>query len=259
MADYVTKNSDSTIHWDLSSYNSEYLTSVSAGPTTTSLTYKPITDSSVYLKDTAAATGTTSCPITTGVYPVVDIQASQYVVSTATTSDGNGGILTNNYSYGGAKAHMTGRGSLGFRYQKVSNVDADTNGTTFFRQDYPYIGLPCQTEKRITSTGVLIGASQLTYANSPLTAGSAVSQFPYLTQSLEQSFELDGTLINSTTTTNQYDSFGNATQISVNSNDGYVKTTNNVYMNDPANFSVINSTNWLLGRLLRSTVTSTTP
>jgi hypothetical protein len=125
------------------------------------------------------------------------------------------------------------------------------NSTTFFRQDYPYIGLPCQTEKRITSSNTLIGASALTYANSPITTGSAMSQFPYLSQSVEQSFELSGSLINTTSTTNQYDTYGNATQITVNSNDGYVKTTTNVYSND--------SGNWLLGRLLRSTVTSTTP
>ena len=224
---------------------------------TTSLTYKPITDASVYVKDTSATLGTTTCPLplgnngTAGAYPIVEVQEPQYVVSTATVSDGNGGVLTNNYNYGGLKAHLTGRGSLGFRYQKVSQVDPNVNSTTFFRQDYPYIGLPCQTEKRITSTNTLIGASALTYANSPITTGSAISQFPYLSQSVEQNFELSGTLINTTTSTNQYDTYGNATQIGVNSGDGYIKTTTNVYHND--------TTNWFLGRLLKSTVTSTTP
>ncbi|NOU23905.1 MAG: hypothetical protein HOO90_00005, partial [Methylotenera sp.] len=245
----------------------DLLTTLTPGlGTTTSLTYKPITDNSIYVKGTTGEVGTTTCPQPLGTdgtsnsYPILNTQDAQYVVSTATVSDGNGGVLNNNYSYGGAKVHMTGRGSLGFRYQKVTSVEADTNSTTFFRQDYPYIGLPCQTEKRITSSNAVIGASALTYTNRLLSAGTATSQFPYLSQSLEQSFELGGTTpINSTTTTNQYDDFGNATQIVVNSNDGYVKTTNNVYLNNPANFSVINSTNWLLGRLLRSTVTSTTP
>ena len=240
--------------------NFDLLTTLTPGlGTTTSLTYKPITDSTVYVKDTAATVGTTTCPLPigdsgiAGTYPIVELQEPQYVVSTATTSDGNGGVLTNNYNYGGLKAHLTGRGSLGFRYQKVSQVDPDMNSTTFFRQDYPYIGLPCQTEKKITSTNTLIGASQLTYANTLLTAGTAVSQFPYLSQSVEQNFELinSGTPINTTTTTNQYDTYGNATQISVNSGDGYIKTTTNVYNND--------TTNWFLGRLLKSTVTSTTP
>ena len=221
----------------------DLLTSLTLGlSATTTLTYKPITDGSIYIKDTGTLAST---------YPVVDIQEAQYVVSTATVSDGNGGVLTNNYNYGGLKAHLTGRGSLGFRYQKVTQVDPDLTSTTFFRQDYPYIGLPSQIEKRITSSNTLIGASQLTYANSPVTTGSAVSQFPYLSQSVEQNFELSGTLINSTTSTNQYDTYGNATQIGVNSGDGYIKTTTNVYSND--------TTNWFLGRLLKSTVTSSTP
>jgi Salmonella virulence plasmid 65kDa B protein/FG-GAP-like repeat len=201
----------------------------------------------VYISDSGTAAA--------AVYPNLDILAisPSYVVSTATVTDGNGGVLTNNYNYGGLKAHLTGRGSLGFRYQKVSQVDPDVNSTTFFRQDYPYIGLPCQTEKRITSSNTLIGASALTYANAPITTGTAISQFPYLSQSVEQNFELinTGTPINTTTTTNQYDTYGNATQISVNSGDGYIKTTTNVYNND--------STNWFLGRLLKSTVTSTSP
>jgi hypothetical protein len=188
-------------------------------------------------------------------YPTLDVLAisPQYVVSAVTVSDGNGGVLTNNYSYGGLKADLHGRGSLGFRYQKVTQADADINSTTFFRQDYPYIGLPSQIEKRVSSTNTLVNASVLSYANAPKTEGSAISQFPWLTQSVEQSFELSGNLINTTTKTNQYDGYGNATQIVVNSGDGYSKTTTNVYYNDTSNG------NWLLGRLLRSTVTSTAP
>lgn len=225
-----------------------------------SLTYKPITANSIYVKGAAGEVGTTVCPMPLGEganpktnsYPILNVQEPQYVVTTATVSDGNGGVLTNNYSYGGLKVHLKGRGSLGFRYQKVTQVDADTNSTTFFRQDFPYIGLPCQVEKRITSTGTLIGASQLSYAKKAYpTAGAALIQYPYLAQSVEQNFEQDGSLVNTTTTTNQYDDYGNATQISVDSGDGHVKTTTNVYQND--------TTNWFLGRLLRSTVTSITP
>jgi hypothetical protein len=189
----------------------------------------------------------------TNSYPVINLQEPVYVVSSATVSDGNGGVLTNNYIYGGLKADLKGRGSLGFRYQKVTQADADINSTTFFRQDYPYIGLPCQTEKRVSSTNTLVNASVLSYANAPKTEGSAISQFPYLTQSVEQNFELSGSLINTATKTNQYDGYGNATQIVLNSGDGYSKTTTNVYYNDTSNG------NWLLGRLLRSTVTSTAP
>ena len=208
--------------------------------TITTISYKKLSDSTVYAPDTGA------------VYPVRDILPAVplYVVSTYTVSDGTGGVVTTNYTYGGLKAELTGRGSLGFRYVKESSPDSNIALTTFYKQDYPYIGLPLQTEKRILSSNLLIGASQLTYANTDLTSGTMISKFPYLSQSVEQAFELDGTLVNTTTTSNQYDAYGNVTQVSVDSGDGYIKTTANVYNND--------TTNWFLGRLLRSTVTSTT-
>jgi hypothetical protein len=53
------------------------------------------------------------------------------------------------------------------------------------------------------------------------------------------------------TTTYAYDTYGNPTQIVVGTNDGFSKTSTNTYTND--------ATNWFLGRLTRSTVTSTAP
>lgn len=143
---------------------------------------------------------------------------------------------------------LSGRGFLGFRWTKAVSPDTNLDLTTYYRQDYPYIGLPSQSEKRTTS-GVLLSAVANTYANSPITAGSAISQFPYVSQTQEQNYELDGSLVTSTTTGYQYDDYGNATEVAVNSNDGFVKTTANLYANDVPN--------WLLGRLLRSTVTTT--
>jgi hypothetical protein len=72
-----------------------------------------------------------------------------------------------------------------------------------------------------------------------------------LQQSVESSWELNGTALPVVTTTYQYDAYGNATQVVVSTPDGYSKTTANTYTND--------STNWLLGRLTRAQVTSTTP
>jgi RHS repeat-associated protein len=52
-------------------------------------------------------------------------------------------------------------------------------------------------------------------------------------------------------TTSSYDSYGNALQTATNTYDGYTKTTVNTYTND--------TTNWFLGRLSQSAVTSVTP
>ncbi len=94
------------------------------------ITYKPLTDSSVYsLKDSAAT------------YPVQHIQASLYVVSAIASSNGIGGTNRTTYTYSGAKMHLQGRGFLGFRSMQSTDVQAGTRTTTYFRQDYPYIGL----------------------------------------------------------------------------------------------------------------------
>ncbi|MFO3796494.1 MAG: hypothetical protein ACK8QZ_04315, partial [Anaerolineales bacterium] len=76
-------------------------------------------------------------------------------------------------------------------------------------------------------------------------------RYPFLTQSLEESWELTGAALPAVTTGYQYDTYGNATQVGVSTGDGHVKTTVNTYAND--------ATNWLLGRLARSEVTSSAP
>ena len=87
----------------------------------------------------------------------------------------------------------------------------------------------------------------------PLPSGSSAGKryFVYVCRGVEQSWELNGVALPSVTTTNSFDNFGNATQIQVQSSDGYSKTTVNTYTND--------ATNWILGRLTRAQVTSSAP
>jgi hypothetical protein len=72
-----------------------------------------------------------------------------------------------------------------------------------------------------------------------------------VSQTNASSSDLDGSVLPSSTTTYQYDSFSNPTQIVTSTSDGFSKTTANTYTNDTAN--------WYLGRLNNATVTSTTP
>jgi hypothetical protein len=206
------------------------------------IAYNPITKGSVYIKDS----GNLSVS-----YPMQDVQAPIYVVSSTTDSDGIGGVVTTNYQYGGLKSHLRGRGSLGFRYVKESSPDSGISVTTFYRQDFPFTGLPSQVEKRRLSDNALLSVVQNTYANGDLATSTIISKFPYLSQSVEQAYELDGSLVSTTTTTNQYDSYGNVTSVKVDDGLGNIKTTTSTYNNDVGN--------WLLGRLIRSTVTSVTP
>lgn len=153
-----------------------------------------------------------------------------------------------------------------------TSPDSSQTSTTYYRQDFPYIGLPLRVQKA-TTTGAILSCSGYSYSCLNTANGSACAidsnpannlgkyYFPYVNQSVENQYELNHNAtscddtsvppVTSTTTSYQYDNYGNATQITVNSNDGHVKTTTNSYNND--------ATNWLLGRLLRSTVTSTSP
>lgn len=213
--------------------------------TTTTVTYKPITDPNIYTKDTNA------------VYPYMDLQAPIYVVASVTTPTGIGNTRSTSYKYSGAKAHLTGGGFLGFRQFDVTDNATNIKTSTVFRQDYPYQGLPI-------SVAVTLGGSTLktvtntwgfdTFADTVLpiaTANGSKHHFPKLAQSVESSWDLNSAALPVVTTTNQYDAYGNATQVTVSTSDGYSKTTTNTYTNDLVN--------WYLGRLTRSTVTSTAP
>jgi hypothetical protein len=237
--------------WINKSSKPNFLSSINDGLSNTSITYKSISDSGIYQKDATSGSGSTSCGFVSGTYPTLDKQSGLFVVSSHTQSDGIGGVVTTSYQYGGLKSHLRGRGSLGFRYVKESSPDSGLGVTTFYRQDFPFIGLPCQVEKRRLSDNTLLSVVQNTYANSDLATSTIISKFPYLSQSVEQAYELDGSLVSTTTTTNQYDGYGNVTSVKVDDGLGNIKTTTSTYNN--------NVGNWLLGRLIRSTVTSVTP
>ena len=216
------------------------------GPITT-LTYKPLTDPTVYTKDT------------TSTYPYLDFQGPLYVVSQTLTSNGIGGNYATNYTYAGAKIHELGGGFLGFRQIAVNDPQTGITTTTSYSQNYPYQGLP-QTVVKQTATGAWLNYAQSTWQTTSL--GGGAYHRSDLVQTVEQSWDLNGAALPRTQTNTTYDGYGNATQIKVATDDGYtsagpvspfgnVKITTNTYTND--------TTNWLLGRLTRATVTSSLP
>ncbi|MEQ1662378.1 MAG: toxin TcdB middle/N-terminal domain-containing protein, partial [Thiobacillus sp.] len=205
------------------------------------ITYTPLTAPTVYTKDATA------------VYPVVDIQAPMYVVSSVATSDGIGGNHATDYTYAGAKSHQLGGGFLGFRQTTVRDRQTGIRSTTNYRQTYPYHGAPLSTERR-TGNNTLIGQSLITYTDQLLNTGISPTWHQSLpTRTTESSYELNGSLISTAITDTVYDNYGNPTSIVVNSGGGYSKTTTNTYDN------LIDGNRWFLGRLRRSTVNSVTP
>ena len=214
---------------------------------TTAITYKPITDGSVYTKDTTAT------------YPMLDIQAPMYVVSQIKASDGVGGQFSNTYSYFGAKADLKGRGFLGFKQVKITDTQSGIVDQVTYRQDYPYIGF-IDTTSEITSSGVHLSDTSNAYSATLLSSpGQTISTryLPYVTQTTAKTKDLNGVFVSWATSSNQFDVYGNATQVQIQTNnasgnpDGYSNTIASTFNND--------TTNWILGRLTGATVTSAIP
>jgi hypothetical protein len=192
----------------------------------------------VYTKDQTAA------------YPIVDLQNALYVVSSAAGDDGGSNYRTN-YAYAGAKADQWGRGFLGFRTFTGTDIQSGITTTSTFHQDFPFTGMPSRMER--TYAGSAYGGTwtgSLSRVDNTLSAiGLGGSRyFPFVNQSIASANDLNGATLPTVITTNSYDLYGNPTQIWAWTGDGSAKITNNTFSNDTAN--------WFLGRLTRSTVTS---
>ncbi|WP_316185376.1 FG-GAP-like repeat-containing protein [Bradyrhizobium sp. SZCCHNRI1003] len=209
---------------------------------TTAISYLPLTNPTVYTKDANAA------------YPLQDMQVPFYVVSRVDNSNGVGGTYSSSYTYVGARSDLSGRGLLGFRQMTVNDLQTGISDTTSYRQDFPYIGLV--SAKARTRGSQVLGQStnSFQFSNASGTMAVSPSSAPYrvlLGQNVSSGADLDGSALPTVTTTNQYDVYGNATQVLVSTSDGFSKTTVNTYTND--------TSLWYLGRLTRATVTSQRP
>jgi FG-GAP-like repeat/Insecticide toxin TcdB middle/N-terminal region len=225
----------------------DLLVSITTGTgAVTSLTYLPLTNSSVYSKGSNAS------------YPVQDIEAAIYVISRVDASNGVGGAFSSTYSYAGAKADVSGRGFLGFGETSVTDLQTNIVQTTIFNQIFPYIGLAGVTTKTLGSATLNQAITYFEFSNAsgaasigtPSVAG-APYQVSVVSQNVTQNADLDGSPLPTMSTTYQYDSFGNATQVATSMSDSFSKTTAGIYTND--------TTNWFLGRLVQTTVTGQSP
>jgi RHS repeat-associated protein len=222
---------------------------VEAAVTYALLTERDATGPTVYTKGSGST------------YPVADVTAPMYVVKTVTNDDGVGGEYSIDYRYGGLRTHAL-YGSLGF--ETMTTIDDRTGivSVTSFRQDFPYIGMPlgsvtiapAPTTADPDAT-VTLSSSATTYDQKLLNAGKTHFVFAKTVETTSRDLNGD-TVAQSVTTTQRaghvdYDDYGNSLYVSVDSGDGYTKTTESTYTND--------TTHWFLGRLSASTVTATAP
>src|SRR5258708_7752398 len=125
-----------------------------------------------------------------------------------------------NYKYAGLKTDLSGRGLLGFRWVEATHAGTGLVGRTEYRQDWPYTGLPSQTKRTQPSGAILSQVANIYGCSNPATgAACAVAAgnryFPFVSQSIESSNDLNGAALPTVTTSTAYDAFGNATSVAV--------------------------------------------
>ncbi|MES9957649.1 MAG: RHS repeat-associated core domain-containing protein [Sedimenticola sp.] len=182
-------------------------------------------------------------------YPTRHMRFPALIVSAVESDNGLGGTQRTTYRYGSGKTHLKGRGFLGFAWMKATDTQTGITTTTTYRQDFPYTGKVAATEQR-QANGKLLGRTTATWAKRTQHGGK--THFPYISRSVDDQYQLDGHHI-ATTTTSQYDGYGNPTRITATTTGGgeqIVKESLNQYLN--------NTDRWHLGRLTRASVTHTT-
>ncbi len=208
--------------------------------------YSPLTDDSVYIKDSDAT------------FPERDIQVPARVVSQISRDDGIGGQKLTNYTYAGGRYHDQGRKFLGFREMVATDVQTGNVTTTTYERDYRYSGF-VKENKIAIANGALMEKTTYTWASTEtVVANQPNIIFPYLASSTTERYEVNDGVNNSPliveVVNNTFDSYGNPTQV-VSTTTGYPDgggtetfetTTTNSFVN--------NTTDWLLGQRTSSTV-----
>ncbi|MFA0812638.1 FG-GAP-like repeat-containing protein [Microbulbifer epialgicus] len=205
--------------------------------------------------------------------PVLDILSPMYLVSKVESSapaaganpgSANQSALSSvSYRYHQMKLQAAGRGILGF--QKISTTDNQTGVVTetTYRQDFPFVGMPLETETRTAAGKILSKATNDWRLQGWNGSGKPLPPYqPYIKNSIEQTYDLknagnaQGELLQTVTTTNSYDDYGNVLNIDVATKDAvsgeqFVKKTENTY----------GSSTWERekGRLSSAKVTTTRP
>ncbi|SFX46676.1 RHS repeat-associated core domain-containing protein [Janthinobacterium lividum] len=176
----------------------------------------------------------------TPVYPLSRAPNRRQLVKTLHRSNGQGGWLSSQYRYAGNANDGSGRGNLGFARIDVTDVPSGHVTTSWYRQDFPFIGMvsavqttpdrqtaPVPTSKLLNETINTPDALQIPQAN------GRVTWFPYFSASQLARHDLDGSDMGTVTTSYRYDTFGNLLekneQATVADGDSYTANVVNIY------------------------------
>lgn len=149
------------------------------------------------------------------VFPERDFAAPLHVVTELQASDGIGGNYSLTYQYETARLHLQGRGFLGFAARRVEDSRTGFQTLETYRQDYPYIGaLDSQVTWQANGTTKIAELAN-TWQTKSYASGYDARRFPFISESLQTSYELggpfNGMAVTTVTTTTTYDDWGNPT------------------------------------------------
>ena len=188
-------------------------------------------------------------------YPVMDYTGPFYVTTSVNQTNNLGSLRQTAYLYNGAQMDLHGRGFLGFA--SVATLDGPTQlyAVQDYNQAFPWTGTVGMSAtylwKGSRSASQLLSSSYTAYVGCAL-AGTRYVVMPNTVTT--SGFDLDGTVLPSTTTSYTYDftnsagacagttAYGDVTQIKSTSSEGFVNTTNNTYAD------IVDGSHWLLGR-----------
>ncbi|MDH3903454.1 MAG: FG-GAP-like repeat-containing protein, partial [Xanthomonadales bacterium] len=248
----------------------------------TEISYKPLTDNSVYSRmhdagNVAWGNGSAVYDLVAPLYVVSQVESSAPVYNAPSARS------QVQYHYVGAKLQAGGRGFLGFGEVISYNPQSQIRTNSRYRQDFPFTGLLIDTTRvsnaagyrfdplsdtqtsEIPNWGVVssstsfpsqVSGTPLGYVlnqwESENTTGAAI--FPNIADSIELEFTLQGTLDRKTLAASNYDAYGNllSAGMSVYDDKGVFfagETTGNAYSN--------NTAKWFIGQRLTSRVTYT--
>lgn len=199
--------------------------------------YSPITDTSIYKKGTSAN------------YPMMDIQAPFYVVNKMTISAGQNYNEEITYKYENAQMNLRGRGFRGFEKIVINNFLQNTIQTNFYTNNSRSNATRLWQSTTKTTTGVLLKNKYTYNGLQEFSFPTDKSYFSYYSQVNEYTYDLNGVETSGKITNYTYDSYGNVISVTenVSSAPSFSQTTTNTFMN--------NTVDWLLGKLLTSSIT----
>jgi|GEM_PF-1703743 len=253
LRDYLTIDpaTGKNTKWDNTSFLPDMVNGITEGYGHDHLSYgfeyATLLDASIYRRSAYYTT-----------YPATEIQNTFKVATRLTAYDGIIGIPVSSlsYQYESAVVNLLGRGFRGFRVVKEFDSQKHIYNVKHYYRDTSaniYVGDPLNRMETVLENGNrVVSASDYTldYIYFPRHV-FGLSFYSFTKRNDSKSFEPNGAMANHTVTEQEVDDYGNVTKLTIDYGAGHKDILVNNFLND--------STRWILGRLLNSTLIKIVP